>query len=359
MDSTPLIELRNVQKRFGAVTAVNGVSLSVAKGEFVSLLGPSGCGKTSTLNLIAGFSSIDSGEILIDGRSMNSVPPNKRNLGMVFQSYALFPHLTVLENIRFGLRMAGVPRAVGTQRALDALALVRLDGFGGRGIHELSGGQRQRVALARAIVTKPLALLLDEPLSALDANLREEMRGELREIQQTTGISTVLVTHDQEEALALSDKIVVMRGGSVEQVGTPREIYYRSTNVFVANFVGETNFFDVTISKADGQSLEGTTQSGMRIVAHPKETVGQGDVVRFAIRPEAVRLDTDSLLENSYEARVEQVTFLGQVTRAKLSLGTDEFSLRLTNSDTVAPVAEGDLIRVGWNRENVQVLHDR
>ncbi|HEV2652640.1 MAG TPA: ABC transporter ATP-binding protein [Rhizomicrobium sp.] len=242
------LELRNLTVRYGAAVAVDDLSLSVAQGEFVSLLGPSGCGKTTTLQAIAGFVAPTGGHILLDSQDLAGLTPARRNLGIVFQSYALFPHMTVRDNVRFGLEMRGMPRAERDRRVAQMLKLVGLDGLADRYPRRMSGGQQQRVALARALAISPRLLLLDEPLSNLDAKLREEMQGELRRIQREIGTTTVLVTHDQAEALALSDRVVLMRQGRVEQVACPGEIYERPANDFVANFLGRANMLPATIA---------------------------------------------------------------------------------------------------------------
>src|SRR5436305_9260296 len=241
--------LQSVTKRFGDAAAVDGLSLTVEKGEFVSLLGPSGCGKTTTLQMIAGFVEPTSGAVRLEGRDLLAMKPSRRGLGIVFQSYALFPHMTVAENVAFGLEMQGVAAAEHTRRVAETLELVGLGPFAGRFPRQLSGGQQQRVALARALVIRPQILLLDEPLSNLDAKLREEMQIELRQIQRTVGTTTILVTHDQAEAMALSDRIVVMNQGRAEQIGTPQETYEKPASAFVSQFLGKTNDFAATIDR--------------------------------------------------------------------------------------------------------------
>jgi putative spermidine/putrescine transport system ATP-binding protein len=240
----PALQLAGLTKRFGALTAVNAIDITVAQGEFVTLLGPSGCGKTTTLNMIAGFITPDRGIIRLQGRAVESLPPFRRDLGLVFQDYALFPHMTVAENVGFGLRMRRVPRAEIAERVAQALDLVQLGGLGERRPLQLSGGQRQRVALARVLVIRPAMLLLDEPLSNLDLKLREEMRVEISTLQRQLGIATVFVTHDQGEALTMSDRIAVMRDGRIEQIGTPTDIYERPASRFVAGFIGAANLIN-------------------------------------------------------------------------------------------------------------------
>src|SRR3954467_8364588 len=246
------LELDRVAKQFGAQTVVDDFSLAVGKGEFVSFLGPSGCGKTTTLQMIAGFLDPTRGAIRLQGKDLTAIHPAKRGLGIVFQSYALFPHMTAAENVAFGLEMRGVPRAERETRVRDVLAMVGLAGYEGRHPRRMSGGQQQRVALARALVIKPDVLLLDEPLSNLDAKLREGMQIELRQIQRNLGTTTVLVTHDQTEAMALSDRIVVMNAGRVEQIGTPQETYERPASAFVSQFLGKTNEFAATVDPVCG-----------------------------------------------------------------------------------------------------------
>jgi spermidine/putrescine ABC transporter ATP-binding subunit len=277
------VRLQRVRKQFGAVVAVDDVSLDIPKGAIVSLLGPSGCGKTTTLRLIAGFERPDAGDVLIRGANVTAIPPYRRDFGMVFQSYALFPHLTVAENVAFGLKMRRVARGERERLVTEALAMVKLAGFAERTPRQLSGGQQQRVALARAIVFKPAVLLLDEPLGALDKALREEMQVELRQLQQRLGITTVFVTHDQEEALTLSDQVAVMRDGIIEQIGAPRAIYEKPSTEFVAGFLGASNFFDARVIEP------GRIEIGDRQFPHP-EARERGGAVRLAIRPERVSL---------------------------------------------------------------------
>ena len=245
------IALERVTKRFGKTAAVDDVSLSIGEGEFFSLLGPSGCGKTTTLRMIGGFEQPDAGRIVLQGQDVTTVPPNRRPLNMVFQHYALFPHMSVYDNVAFGLKVSGVPRAEHRDRIVRLLQVVELEGMEKRRIRQLSGGQQQRVALARALVKEPAALLLDEPLGALDVKLRKHMQRELKRIQAELGTTFVYVTHDQEEALAMSDRIAVMNGGRVEQLGSPREIYERPESPFVADFIGSLNALDL---RADGSS---------------------------------------------------------------------------------------------------------
>ncbi|MGB8815174.1 MAG: ABC transporter ATP-binding protein [Paracoccaceae bacterium] len=281
------VEAKHAVKAFGqgdtAVRALDDVSVQIRKGEFFTLLGPSGCGKTTLLRLIAGFETPTSGQILLDGQDITDLPPNKRPVNTVFQSYALFPHLTVLQNIGFGLEMQGKPKAEVKATAEKMLALVRMEAFATRKVAQLSGGQQQRVALARALAPQPKVLLLDEPLSALDLKLRKEMQVELKRLQLETGITFVFVTHDQEEALTMSDRIGVMSAGKIQQIGTPREIYTRPVNRFVASFIGETNFLPATIEAGQVRLASGATV----------DAVGAADrsgKVTVTIRPEQIRI---------------------------------------------------------------------
>jgi putative spermidine/putrescine transport system ATP-binding protein len=312
--------LSDVQKRFGEVVAVESFDLSAEKGEFVSFLGPSGCGKTTTLRMIAGFERPTSGSISIDGRDITNVPPNRRNVGMVFQSYALFPNMTVADNIGFGLKVRKRPAADIKRRVGELLELINLPDKGGRYPYQLSGGQQQRVALARALAFEPQVLLLDEPLSALDAKIRVALRHEIRHIQRQLGITTVYVTHDQEEALSLSDRVVVMSEGRMEQVGTPFEIYNFPTTAFVASFVGTLNVLPgVVVDSARGE----LTVAGQPIRLGAGFEGARGREVRVALRPEMVSLGAGSDGENRLTGKVTDVSFLGSIVRIRVGLGAD------------------------------------
>ena len=304
------VRLDRARKNFGAVTAVNDVSLDIVRGTIFSLLGPSGCGKTTTLRLIAGFEQPDSGDVYIRGQRVTAVPPYRRDFSMVFQSYALFPHLSIAENVAFGLRMRRVPRADRAAAVRQALELVKLGALADRYPRQLSGGQQQRVALARAIVVKPAVLLLDEPLGALDKMLREEMQVELRGLQQRLGITAVFVTHDQEEALTLSDRVAVMRNGVIEQIGAPREIYDRPRTEFVASFLGASNFLDGKVIGVEGGVAVVETAGGRVRVA--SDALGGSDSVRLAVRPERVRMNPAG--GDGISARVRDIVYRGPVT---------------------------------------------
>jgi putative spermidine/putrescine transport system ATP-binding protein len=338
--------LEGLGKSYGSVTAVDAVDLSVERGEFISLLGPSGCGKTTTLQMIAGFVPVDRGRILLDGADLGAVAPNKRGLGIVFQSYALFPHMTVAENIAFGLEMRGVSRAERDSRTAEAMALVGLTGFADRYPRRMSGGQQQRVALARALVIKPSLLLLDEPLSNLDAKLREEMQSELRQIQRTVGTTTILVTHDQHEAMALSDRIVLMNQGRVEQIGTPDGVYGSPASAFVANFLGKTNLL-----KGTGNGF-GTVTIGRLALAMGGTASG---TTQLAVRPE--RLAFAAAGEPGFEARITSRVFQG----AHWLLGAESEAgpLVLMRPNNGSPVpAEGETVTVSFAASDAALLSE-
>ncbi|UCI34917.1 ABC transporter ATP-binding protein [Mesorhizobium sp. B4-1-4] len=311
------VSVRGLGKRYGLVRAVEEVTLDVRPGEFLSLLGPSGSGKTTLMMMIAGFEMPSSGDIRIGDRDVTYVAPNRRNVGMVFQRYALFPHMTVADNIAFPLRMRKVPKADAARRVADALALVQLEGYGKRLPRELSGGQQQRVAVARALVFEPPVLLMDEPLGALDKKLREQMQIEIKRLQQRLGVTVIYVTHDQEEALTMSDRIAVMRDGSLEQIGSPTELYDTPATPFVADFVGKTNFLEGECRNCTGTGLEiGFGKSGFIQIAQrppaPKTRPKPGDRLRLAVRPEQIRMlrpgETDG---PTLEGVVEAVIFVG------------------------------------------------
>ncbi|UNK19982.1 ABC transporter ATP-binding protein [Paenibacillus sp. N3/727] len=286
--------LDQVNKQFGNVKGVTDVNIRIQPGEFFTFLGPSGCGKTTTLRMIAGFYYPSEGRIMFGDQDVTTLPPNKRNTGMVFQNYALFPHMTVFENIAFGLQVRKIPKSEIVQRVERAQKQVHLEGYGSRRIDQLSGGQQQRVALARALVIEPQILLLDEPLSNLDAKLREETRIEIKRLQLELGITTIYVTHDQAEAMAMSDRIMVMQGGVVQQIGSPEEIYYRPVNRFVASFIGESNLWEGTVERIEGNEAvvriaPGLSVRGLIANASPNYKLEAGKSVAISIRPESVR----------------------------------------------------------------------
>lgn len=311
------VRLEKVTKRYGGQGGVGDLSLVLPRGAFVSLLGPSGCGKTTTLRLIAGFERPDAGDVFIRDVQVTAVPPYRRDFAMVFQNLALFPHLTVADNIAFGLKMTGVSRSEREGRVRDALALVRLDAFGSRFPKQLSGGQQQRVAIARALVIRPAVLLLDEPLGALDKNLRESMQVELRGLQRQLGLTTLFVTHDQEEALTMSDAVAVMRDGAIEQLGPPRTIYERPATAFVATFLGASNLFDATVLGREADRC--LVDSALGRLAVRVDEARPGQRLSLSVRPE--RLAVGPADGSGVPARVREVIYRGATTQLQLAAG--------------------------------------
>jgi putative spermidine/putrescine transport system ATP-binding protein len=348
------LELSHLEKAFGAARVVKDFTLGIEKGEFVSLLGPSGCGKTTVLRMVAGFEVPDAGAIRIDGREVTGLRANQRKIGMVFQAYALFPNLTVAQNVGFGLKVAGVPRARAEARVAEMLALIGLPDLGGRYPYQLSGGQQQRVALARALAPSPQVLLLDEPLSALDAKIRVSLRTEIRAIQQRLGITTIFVTHDQEEALSISDRIVVMNGGVAEQVGPPFDIYNRPATRFVAQFVGHLNTFAGRL----GDPARGVVRLDGAEVALGRALPGAaGDGVTLALRPEAVRLGAEGC-DTRLPATIEDVQFLGSVIRVRARVAGAVVSLDTFNRAEAPPPPAGAAVEIGFNARDLIALGD-
>jgi len=340
------LELNGVVKRFGKNAVVDGFSLAVEEGEFVSFLGGSGCGKTTTLRMIAGFETPTEGSIRIAGAEIAAVPPNKRGVGMVFQNYALFPNMTVRKNIEFGLKVAKWHARDIAKRVEEMLALIHMEELGDRYPHQMSGGQQQRASLARALAVKPKVLLLDEPLSALDAKIRAMLRTEIRAIQKQTGITTIYVTHDQEEALSLSDRIVVMQSGKIEQVGTPFEIYNRPATPFVASFIGNLNILEATVVDA-GLGL--LSVEGQKVfTAGP---VAGGPAVKLSLRPEMLSLESGAPEANSLAGTLDSVVFLGSIVRLGIGVGTREIFLDRFNAPHLALPAIGSRVSVGFPRE--------
>ncbi|ALE05895.1 spermidine/putrescine ABC transporter ATP-binding protein [Arthrobacter sp. ERGS1:01] len=350
---TGSVQVRNVVKKYGSATAVAGVDLDVHSGEFLSLLGPSGCGKTTLLRMIAGFEEPDTGDILLSGASVVGVPPNKRPINTVFQAYALFPHMTVAENVAYGLRQRRTPKAEIGRRVSEALELVQMAKFADRNPKMLSGGQQQRVALARAIVNRPKVLLLDEPMSALDRKLREEMQLELKLLQRQLGITFIFVTHDQSEALSMSDRIVVMLDGRVQQVGTAEEIYRNPENSFVAGFIGKQNFIAATVG-ANGR----LTAADGEFLTSAAATEPAGTQVLAAVRAESiqvsdVRPDADT---NVVSGSVGAVSFLGDVIQYQVTTGSGHELLARVPPRHGELIAAGTSVWCSWTPANVQVF---
>lgn len=358
--STMDIELIAITKNYGANRVVDNIDLSIPAGEFVSILGPSGCGKTTTLNMIAGFSDPSSGDIRIRGQSQLGVPPEKRGIGLVFQNYALFPHMTVAENVAFGLKMKGCPKNMTEAEVRSALKRVHLEGFEQRYPKELSGGQQQRTALARAIAPKPSLLLLDEPLSNLDLKLREAMRIELKEIQEELGMTFIYVTHDQDEAMAMSDRIVVMNGGLVAQEGKPDDIYDRPQSRFVADFIGKSNLLPIVSLRRDEAATIAVFEGGLElIVASPENP----DVVRYCcLRPEAVRLTPRGTElpspTNTFNGTVTRIVNLGAYRDCFVTLTNGTVLKSLVRSTRLPDLRVGHPVRLSIDPDAVQLLED-
>lgn len=355
------VEIRGAYKKFGTNVVLGGVDLDVKQGELLTLLGPSGCGKTTTLNLIAGFIDADQGELFIKGKRMNGVPPYKRDLGMVFQGYSLFPHMTVYENLEFGLKLHKVSKTESGSRIKNALEIVKMTGLEQRYPRELSGGQRQRVAIARALVVQPKLLLLDEPLSNLDAKLRQELRMEIKRLQKEVGVTTIFVTHDQEEALSMSDRIVIMDRGKVEQVGTPTEIYANPRSEFVFNFIGKSNSMHGSIAHIDANIITVQRENGERMLVEAGNVMGTdrlcsiGDQVKLYIRPEKVAIG--SVSDSDYDlhtVRITQMNYLGSSWEILTLFQGDVLQVQCSDIDHAWTI--GSEVKIGWKPSDVMLI---
>jgi len=357
-NATGGVYLRSLTKRFGRVLAVDNLTLHVREGELLTLLGPSGSGKTTTLMLIAGFELPTSGEIFIRGKNILLVPPFKRNIGMVFQNYALFPHMTVFDNIAFPLQMRKIGKKDTEEKVSRVLELVKLPGFENRYPRQLSGGQQQRVALARALVYDPPLLLMDEPLGALDKKLREYMQIEIRNLQRELKITSIYVTHDQQEALTMSDRIAVFNEGRIQQVGTPDELYERPISRFVADFIGESNFIRGRISRLDGESGVMATADGIDIPCPLLPGFQLHQEVELTIRPEKIKFaDTSEHLGVVLEGLVEERIYVGEIVRYRIKISENQtIDLKQQISHGVKPFNKGDRVCVGWSLEDSKIL---
>jgi putative spermidine/putrescine transport system ATP-binding protein len=348
------LRLDNITKSFAGTSVVKGVNLDFNKGEFITLLGPSGCGKTTILRMVAGFERPSSGTILVEGKDISPLPPNQRKIGMVFQAYALFPNMNVEDNVGFGLKIAGMPAEQRRARVEEMLKLIGLSGYGKRFPFEMSGGQQQRVALARALAPKPRMLLLDEPLSALDAKIRVSLRQEIRSIQRELGITTIFVTHDQEEALSISDRIVVLSAGNVEQFGTPFEVYNKPATKFVASFVGQLN----TLKGKVADPAKKTVAIDGQLVTIPAlpASAQSGQDIALTMRPEAVSLANGHARDIVLDGTVAEVNFLGSVIRLKVKLGENAIELDTFNDQRTPPPAYDQKVQVTLAGSDVLVL---
>ncbi|GLS21736.1 ABC transporter ATP-binding protein [Labrys miyagiensis] len=350
------LEISNLKKSYGPNQVVKHFELSVQKGEFITLLGPSGCGKTTVLRMVAGFETPTSGSIRMDAKEVTSLAPNQRNVGMVFQAYALFPNMTIAQNIGFGMKIAKKSPAEIAERVKQMLDMIKLPHIADRYPFQLSGGQQQRVALARAIAMQPKILLLDEPLSALDAKIRVSLRDEIRVLQQQLGITTLFVTHDQEEALSMSDRIVVMSAGQMEQVGTPFEVYNFPKTSFVSSFVGHLNYLTGTVTDAasgrfsiDGQEV---------VVGRGLQGARNGETRRLALRPETVELGEGGNTRNTLRGKIDLVSFLGSIVRIHVNLGSNRLSLDTFNTSSAVPPKAGDTVALNFGRDDLLLLED-
>ncbi len=357
------VEIKGAFKQFGANVVLNGIDLEVKQGELLTLLGPSGCGKSTTLNLIAGFLDADRGEVHIKGNNVTKVPPYKRDLGMVFQTYSLFPHMTVYENLSFGLKLRKVSKAEQKKKISKALELVKMSGLENRYPRELSGGQRQRVAISRALVVEPELLLLDEPLSNLDAKLRHELRAEIKRLQKEIGVTTIFVTHDQEEALSMSDRVVVMNAGKIEQISTPTEIYNHPKTEFVFQFIGKSNCFEGNVSAVDKRKVSvkigpDITHVDANNIMGNDSDLKNGDEVKLYIRPEKlqiVSLDEKSTSPLDFQhAKISQINYLG--TSWEINVLLHGKSIQVLTSAFDSSWQNGSEVLIGWSPSEVMLV---
>ncbi len=347
----------HVQKSYdGEELVVKDLNLTIAKGEFVTMLGPSGSGKTTCLMMLAGFESVTHGEIRLNGRPINNIPPHKRGIGMVFQNYALFPHMTVEENLAFPLSVRGIGKSERETRVRGALDMVQMGEFGKRRPAQLSGGQQQRIALARALVFEPELVLMDEPLGALDKQLREHMQYEIKHLHERLGVSVVYVTHDQTEALTMSDRVAVFNHGVIQQLASPEDLYERPMNAFVAQFIGENNKLLGTVERTEGDVAYVTLEGGGNCQATMVNCEGQGHKTLLSIRPERVTVG-DEVQGNATSAQVKELIYLGDHIRARLNVhGNDEFIVKVPNKNNHAMLAVGSEVRIGWATEDCRAL---
>ena len=352
------VKFDKVDKSYdGKVLVVKDLNLDIAEGEFITMLGPSGSGKTTCLMMLAGFETPTNGEIYLDGNPISNIPPHKRGIGMVFQNYALFPHMTVYENLAFPLRVRKFSKDETDKKVEKALSMVSLSGFGNRMPAQLSGGQQQRVAVARALVFDPAVVLMDEPLGALDKNLRESMQYEIKHIHESIGVTVVYVTHDQSEALTMSNRIAVFNDGKVQQLSSPDKLYEEPVNSFVAEFIGENNTFQGEVEDISNDRCKIKLDSGGEILANPIRVKSKGEKSIVSLRPERAIIDPEEKMENKFKGKIEEVIYHGDHTRLRLDLlGNKEFILKVPNSSARMDIKLGNEINIGWNSFDARAL---
>ena len=352
------VKFDKVDKSYdGKVLVVKDLNLDIAEGEFITMLGPSGSGKTTCLMMLAGFETPTNGEIYLEGNPISNIPPHKRGIGMVFQNYALFPHMTVYENLAFPLRVRKISKDDTDKKVEKALSMVSLTGFGSRMPAQLSGGQQQRVAVARALVFDPAVVLMDEPLGALDKNLRESMQYEIKHIHESIGVTVVYVTHDQSEALTMSNRIAVFNDGKVQQLSSPDKLYEEPVNSFVAEFIGENNTFQGEVADLSKDKCKIKLESGDEILANPIRVKSKGEKSIVSLRPERAIIDPDEKLDNKFKGKIEEVIYHGDHTRVRLDLlGNKEFILKVPNSSARMDIKLGNEIKIGWNSFDARAL---
>jgi putative spermidine/putrescine transport system ATP-binding protein len=356
--NTEFVKFDNVDKSYdGKTLVVKGLNLDIEEGEFVTMLGPSGSGKTTCLMMLAGFETATNGEIYLDNKVISNIPPHKRGIGMVFQNYALFPHMTVYENLAFPLRVRKIPKDEADKKIDKALSMVSLQGFESRMPMQLSGGQQQRVAVARSLVFDPQLVLMDEPLGALDKNLRESMQYEIKHIHESIGVTVVYVTHDQTEALTMSNRIAVFNDGKVQQLSSPDQLYEEPENSFVAGFIGENNIFNGTVSDIKRDTCKVKLENGAEVLANPISVKAKGDKTTISLRPERALINPKDKMDNNQQGKIKEVIYHGDHTRVRIDvLGNDQFILKIPNSTSNLDIKLGNQINVGWNAKDSRAL---
>jgi putative spermidine/putrescine transport system ATP-binding protein len=357
-DETPMVRFENVQKSYdGESLVVKNLNLDIAKGEFLTMLGPSGSGKTTCLMMLAGFEPATHGEIFLGQRPINNVPPHKRGIGMVFQNYALFPHMTVAENLAFPLQVRNMDKAEIETRVEKVLAMVEMPEFGSRRPAQLSGGQQQRVAVARALVFEPELVLMDEPLGALDKQLREQMQFEIKHIHESLGVTVAYVTHDQGEALTMSDRVAVFNDGIIQQLSTPDDLYETPQNSFVAQFIGENNRLHGVVKSIKGNQCRVRVDDGTEVIAEKVNVAKTGDRTTLSLRPERVELDPDKSMDNIITGIIQELIYLGDHIRVRMNVaGNSEFVVKVRNRGERRILSEGQEIKIGWASADCKAL---